>query len=368
MESKMRKIESRRIKLEHEQKLYAQALQVQEVDVLKAIIELCDRQASHEEDLREARQNVVAGEVSSVKVDRLERKVASLETQLMGSRKNLEKVAQSEKELKQKHAELRAETDRLREIADHAQCRAENAESESNRKVRYLEQENLQLMKEIKTLKKALQKSKAELNVLRIKGADDTIDLGRIFSTAQKSTPASLSAQASFTPGKHGFDNIPEPKSTKRFKSEELPASNENSIGAVSSRPPRAHAERGRALQSLSDNFRSASPTVGSSQKMRARLLGIGEGDSHESGRNLSARSPGLGAADLDGSGHKLRARDHRLGEADPHELSQKVQVRAMGLAEVFPCESSQDLRNRAPGLGETRSDNDMNTAECNQQ
>jgi hypothetical protein len=51
-------------------------------------------------------------------------------------------------------------------------------ENEKSRQVRYLEQENLQLMIDLKAIKKQLQNAKAELNMLRAKALDDdTMDI-----------------------------------------------------------------------------------------------------------------------------------------------------------------------------------------------
>jgi hypothetical protein len=52
-------------------------------------------------------------------------------------------------------------------------------ENEKSRQVRYLEQENLQLMIDLKAIKKQLQNAKAELNMLRANKAldDDTVDI-----------------------------------------------------------------------------------------------------------------------------------------------------------------------------------------------
>jgi hypothetical protein len=106
----------------------------------------------------------------SSEVEQLEHN-SSLQSQV-NSRKQLI-VSLNPVELKESLTSLRLEQDELRVRADRAQGTAESLENEKSRQVRYLEQENLQLMIDLKAIKKQLQNAKAELNMLRAKALDD---------------------------------------------------------------------------------------------------------------------------------------------------------------------------------------------------
>jgi len=157
----------------------SQRASVDDGDISKAIVSLCDRLASLEEECDSLSKADNLASSHLVEVEKLRAHNSSLQTQVSDSRKKVDRLLRSEIELKETIASLRHEQDELHRIADSARGTAENAESEKSRQVRYLEQENLQLMIDVKALKKQAKTLKNENNMLRTKALEDnTFDYG----------------------------------------------------------------------------------------------------------------------------------------------------------------------------------------------
>jgi chromosome segregation ATPase len=146
-------------------------------DFAGAVVSLCDQLTSLEEEC-DALSNA-EGRASSYLVDmeRLRERVAALQNETDESRNKLVKLTRSEAELssrlnraEEKNGSLREERDKLRKKSG---TNNREAEPEKSRQVKYLEQENLQLMLELKTSKKQLQSTRSELDSMRMKALDD---------------------------------------------------------------------------------------------------------------------------------------------------------------------------------------------------
>jgi chromosome segregation ATPase len=184
LETKLRKYLSHCQRLEEEKASVLEVLRSSQQgasfdgDIPKSVVSLCDKLASLEEECETLSKSGNQASFYLSEVEQLREHNSSLQSQISDSRKRVDRLAQSEIELKESLTSLRLEQDELRVRADRAQGTAESLENEKSRQVRYLEQENLQLMIDLKAIKKQLQNAKAELNMLRAKALDDdTMDI-----------------------------------------------------------------------------------------------------------------------------------------------------------------------------------------------
>lgn len=157
--------------------LRAHRREVVDEDFAGAVVSLCDQLTSLEEEC-DALANA-EGRASSylVESERLKDQISSLKIELEESKKKILELNRIESDLtiRLKKAEansaaLRADQDKLRSRAGGS---GRESVPEKSRQVKYLEQENLQLMLDLKTAKKQLQSARSELDVLRMKALDD---------------------------------------------------------------------------------------------------------------------------------------------------------------------------------------------------
>lgn len=150
-------------------------------DFAGAVVSLCDQLISLEEEC-DALSNA-EGRVSSylVEIEKLRERVASQESDVERAKTKITELARSETDMKakltkaeEKNASLREDREKLRNLPAKQQD-----EPKKSRQVKYLEQENLQLMLDLKTTKKQLQNTRSELDNVRMKAWDqeDTDDL-----------------------------------------------------------------------------------------------------------------------------------------------------------------------------------------------
>lgn len=199
LETKLRKYLSHCQRLEEEKSSILQVLRSSKQgaafdgDIPKSVVSLCDKLASLEEECEALSKSENQASFYLSEVEQLREHNSTLESQISDSRKRVDRLVRSEIELKESLTSLRLEQDELRVRADRAQGTAESLENEKSRQVRYLEQENLQLMIDLKAIKKQLQNAKAELNMLRAKALDDdtmdTIGLPPPATTQARSKP-----------------------------------------------------------------------------------------------------------------------------------------------------------------------------------
>jgi uncharacterized protein (UPF0335 family) len=193
LESKMRKFVSHCQRLEDEKAAIGEIIRstmysgplllndAQEMDIHKSVVSMCDRLTMLEE--KHYSSDNVYRNITGLdeELEKMRKANATLAKEHSEATKNLVKlstvVEENEKELKLLHKE---ETD-LRTQLKNAQLSCNALESEKARQIHYLESENLQLMHDLKAVKKQMQTLKVDMNTLRSKSLDseDTIELGR---------------------------------------------------------------------------------------------------------------------------------------------------------------------------------------------
>jgi len=143
-----------------------------DVDIVKAIVGLCDHVASLEKE-RALLTQAANPSRSNKEMEGLTEQISLLRSQLTETKKMLEWSRQTESENQHRIAKL--EQDAL-----HTQ----EALAKSGRKIQNLEQENLQCLHDNKELRRKYQAVKSELNVLRLKGNTDdtTFELAKLKS------------------------------------------------------------------------------------------------------------------------------------------------------------------------------------------
>jgi uncharacterized protein (UPF0335 family) len=147
-------------------------------DISKTVVSLCDKLASLEEECGSLSKSENKASFYLKEVEQLREANGTLQSQISESRNKVDHLIRSEVELKEALTSLQRERDEFRLKADRAEGNVESVENEKSRQVRYLEQESLQLMLDLKAVKKQLLNTKAELNMLRAKAMDDnTMDL-----------------------------------------------------------------------------------------------------------------------------------------------------------------------------------------------
>jgi hypothetical protein len=194
LESKLRKFAAHCQRLEDDKAGTIDALRSCNIDleyeggINEAIISLCDKLASK------------PGCKSNTETERLQRENRTLQSKI-------EILAQSEETVAAKVADYQKEIQELKRTMKDANDDASGDKSEMGRKLRFLEQENLQLMLDVKSTKKQLQVAREELEMLRMNavenptmdfgavdlGKSDTIELSEMVKSGQKVSSAATS-------------------------------------------------------------------------------------------------------------------------------------------------------------------------------
>jgi hypothetical protein len=181
LENKLRKFAAHCQRLEDERVGILQVLRstksddIDHDDLEKAIVTLCDKLASLEEECDTLAKSENRASSYLIEVDTLRAKNSSLKSQVSEFQKKVDKLIRSELEQREVVASLRVELQELRGLADRARGNAESLETEKSGQLRYLELENLQLMVDLKAAKKLLHNTKAELSMLRAQSVDSVL-------------------------------------------------------------------------------------------------------------------------------------------------------------------------------------------------
>jgi predicted nucleic acid-binding Zn-ribbon protein len=167
LESKLRKFATHCQRLEDDKAGMADALKSCNVDIeaygsdiSEAIIHLCDRLTSVEE------------AHSKSKFGRNLELQNSLTTENDQLRRRLEEVSSSESRLMEKLKTVMRESEELKNSLELQNPDTASASKDMGNKLRYLEQENLQLMVDIRATKKQLQNAREELESIRMNALD----------------------------------------------------------------------------------------------------------------------------------------------------------------------------------------------------
>jgi hypothetical protein len=169
LESKLRKFATHCQRLEDDKAGMAEALKSCNVDIeaygsdiSEAIVHLCDRLTSVEE----AHSKSLLGKSAGMQ--------NSLANENSDLRQKLDKVMNSENRLAEKLKISTKEVEELKKAMALQNLAPSVASAETSNKLRYLEQENLQLMVDIKATKKQLQAVREELESIRVNAAEHT--------------------------------------------------------------------------------------------------------------------------------------------------------------------------------------------------
>lgn len=234
LEKKIRKFAVHCQRLEDDKENIIQTLGLKNPgdDISKAIVTLCDKLASLEKECDSLAKSESSASASLAEVEQLREKNSSLKTQIAEYQKKIDKVVRSEVEQKEAVATLRREQEELRELAERARGNAESVESEKEGQLRYLEQENLNLIVDLKAAKKKLQDMKAEINMLRAQGAGMLSD--------SVPFPPQYEREASKTStGNQSRGGTPATKRPKTPAKEKENATNSHAKKSAKSKPPR---------------------------------------------------------------------------------------------------------------------------------
>jgi len=178
LESKLRKFAAHCQRLEDDKAGMALALRSCNIDtneydgdMNEAVIALCDKLTSLQE-------------VESVRSRRNSGGNDRLESENVVLQAKLDRLVVSEEKLNERISRYQHEIDELRNrLKDVTENNSESVgeNGEMSRKLRYLEQENLQLMFDVKTSKKQLQAAREEIEILRMNAMDNsTLDFGTV--------------------------------------------------------------------------------------------------------------------------------------------------------------------------------------------
>eukprot|EP00934_Nitzschia_sp_Nitz4_P004282 Nitzschia sp. Nitz4//scaffold303_size22340//9389//16391//NITZ4_008567-RA/size22340-processed-gene-0.14-mRNA-1//1//CDS//3329547057//4272//frame0 len=142
-------------------------------DLNEAIVSLCDRLASLE----------------NAPVPTFDGKELEAEIRML---------REKEKSLTHSLTKCQSEVQRLQGKLKALPAKSKDADEEALRKYRFLEQENLQLMRDLKTTKRQLQSTRDELEMLRVNGMDTTtMDFGGALSAQPSSASGSVFSASS---------------------------------------------------------------------------------------------------------------------------------------------------------------------------
>lgn len=178
LESKLRKFAAHCQRLEDDKASMVSALRSCNMDpatyggdLNEAVISLCDKLTSIEQ-----AEGSRARRGSSDR-DRLEKEKEELKSKL-------HHLLESQEELNGQLSRYQNETEELRKqlkAMNGANIQSTGENGETSRKLRYLEQENLELMFDVKTTKKQLQAAREEIEILRMNAMENsTVDFGSV--------------------------------------------------------------------------------------------------------------------------------------------------------------------------------------------
>jgi len=239
LEKKIRKFAVHCQRLEDDKENIMQTLGLKKPgdDISKAIVDLCDKLASLEKECDLLAKSESRASGSLVELEQLREKNSSLKSQMAEYQKKIDKLVRAEVERKETVASLRREQEELKELAERARGNAESVESEKEGQLRYLEQENLNLIVDLKAAKKKLQDMKAEINMLRAQGAGLVSDAIPLPSQYDRESKTNTSNQSRGTPA------------TKRLKTpakEKENSTNSHAKKSAKSKPPRDNTSSNR--------------------------------------------------------------------------------------------------------------------------
>jgi chromosome segregation ATPase len=274
LETKLRKYAAHCQRLENEKANVLDALKsvngsdVEDGDVTRAIIALCDKHSSLEE---ECEALVSAEQKASLylsELDHLRETNSHLQRSFSDAENKLAKLTHSEADLirklddaKDKVASLRKERDHLKALSELERGSVADLESEKSRQVRYLEQENLQLMLDLKNAKKQLKSTRAQLDAMRMTVVDDeTEDFG---SNAANTFEASRGGKGDMLSVDSSDPASPVDKENQH----------ENAAGSGAEKTPGTESTRKRRFASVNRSAKKVRNTA-------SRTLGLGEAGS----------------------------------------------------------------------------------------
>ena len=168
LENKLRKFAAHCQRLEDDKASMADALRSCNIDmeahgndISEAVFHVCDRLTS---------------------IENIETNGLSLEKKMQSMQQKIDKMAQIEQKLSEKLNQYRLEKTEMKKQLESAKNEATSNDSEEkSEKLRFLENENLQLMRDFKSAKRQLQVAREEVENLRLtsssKGSSDTFEL-----------------------------------------------------------------------------------------------------------------------------------------------------------------------------------------------
>ena len=192
LETKLRKYAAHCQRLENEKTSVLDALKavhgsdIDDGDVTRAVISLCDKYTSLEDECEALMSAEKRASSYLRELDHLREVNSNLQKSFSDTESKLAMLTHSEADLarklneaKEKVSLLRKERDHLKVLAESERGNVADIESEKSRQVRYLEQENLQLMLDLKNAKQQIKATRAQLDAMQIAVVDDeTEDLG----------------------------------------------------------------------------------------------------------------------------------------------------------------------------------------------
>jgi hypothetical protein len=235
-------------------------------DINEAIVSLCDKLASLEQECETLTQ---AGRASDYESD------------IHCLRKENSVLVQKVTEYKEQLGAFKKEGAKLHQEFENAHSDAKDTDSEKERKLRFLEQENLQLMLDLKSTKKHLQTAREDLELLRINGGGEpTLDFGAVGfvssssrSLMDKDEIASANSKSSSSdkdcvsqkPLKriHNSSSASSPNRKRRNLSSEIPEDKENTSSQVRRGTSSASAKKQRVFSGSGSEKKRAVPGLG---------------------------------------------------------------------------------------------------------
>jgi chromosome segregation ATPase len=171
IEKKLRKYASHCQQLEEERARLTHVLRgaklsdIDPEDLSRSIVNLCDKVASLEEKYKISESIHHETKI----IDQLQAQNASLESRLKESLSEVSSVRAVEQRLRAELSVLQQEQEKLRKSLSESRHSADSLISDSARKLRFLEKENLQLMSDLKVMRKDLQNANAKISMLEMK-------------------------------------------------------------------------------------------------------------------------------------------------------------------------------------------------------
>jgi len=224
-------------------------------DISSAIVTLCDKLASLEKECDSLAKSENRASSSLVVVDQLREKNAELQRQVSDYQKKIDTLVRDQVEYKELVASLRREQQELRGLADRARGSAENIENKKTADVRFLEQENLQLMTDLNATKKQLKNVRSELTMLRAQASVSVADIGMLPPPPPLSKPV-------------GSESVKKSSSSR---------SRSNPSGGKRPKTPGTEKENSNNVLENPDSSKATQGTTSSSRRTQRAAVGLGE-------------------------------------------------------------------------------------------